>query len=255
MIRIIDTLHNMHSKEIILVLPGYDGEGICSSKELQYRLRSSYEVIFLNYPYYHQTNKAYSLAELVQYVHGFVQSNHIINFHLVGFSMGGFVASAYALKYKKDINSLTLLNSSAYPVLSPAYRALVFLVYCLFKIPTLARLFSRIYCSKLLRQYIKHSPLPIPNNDLHASEGYPVFGTLANIMHSCLKSAYIHNIPTLHIARYAILFEDDDSFPAPVYAPLLSKLGFKVSRQQQGGHAISPDYWSIVATIIRSNLQ
>jgi len=234
-------------KEKIILLPGYDGDGEGTFNKLVKLIQHDYECIVVNYPYYHQTERSYSLFELNNYLHTVMANRHNARFHLLGFSMGGFVATSYALTYPQDLLSLTLVSSSVKPQLGNVYKSLLLLAYHSFKVPFVAKLFSLLYTSKLFRPLMKLSPLPLPRNNFPSSEGYPVFGSLANIMFQSINSNNDKAIKQLNFPKQAILFKDDLSFPADTYTKILTNLGFGVIVKENGGHATGTDYWNKVA--------
>lgn len=79
-------------------------------------LKKDYQVLTIDLPGHGETTAVQEeitmdfSAELVNEV--LVQEN-ISNHHLIGHSMGGYVASAFAKLYPKKINSLTFFNSTA----------------------------------------------------------------------------------------------------------------------------------------------
>ncbi len=233
-------------KETFVLLPGYDGDGIGTFSELNSLLSVKHNCLVINYPYYGQTDRVYTLDELVSYVHKITNQRKLSRFHLVGFSMGGFVAAAYAIRYSSQLKSLTLISSAVTPLLSPLNQLSLVMAYHLFKIPLLARLFSLIYCSPYLSDMVKDSPLPPPRDNFPVAEGYPVFGTLANVLYESTHSQLSTQAKLAKLVKKAILFADDPSFPAAIYSPILTDLGFRIVVHDHGGHATHPDYWNIV---------
>lgn len=237
-------------KETIVLLPGYDGNGVGTFTQLNQLLTERHNCLVINYPYNRQTDKAYTLKELLTFTRRIISERNLTHFHLVGFSMGGFVASAYAVKFPNQVKSLTLVSSAVSPQLSAMLRIVVNTAYYVFKIPLLARVFTFIYCSPLLAGLVKFSPLPLPRDQFPSREGYPVFGTLANVLHTTINSGISFRIREVEIPKQAILFEDDPSFPANLYSHVLSNVGFKVITYNHGGHASSNEYWQLVAKSI-----
>lgn len=234
----------------MVLFPGYDGDGKGTFAKLSKLIGKKFSCIIIDYPYYRKTTNPYSLAELVDHAHRQIKMSKSNKLHLLGFSMGGFLASAYSAQYSNDITSLTLVSSSVQPNLTTTYRALNILAYHAFKLRILAKLFSIVYCSPLLANIVKHSPLPKPRDNFPPNEAYPLFGTLANVLFDTINSAINTQIMHLPFDKTAILFKDDASFPADIYAPILSNLGFRVTVKNTGGHAASLDYWNQVASKI-----
>jgi len=240
------------TKDVFILLPGYDGNGIATFSKLNQLLFTRLNCLIINYPYVDQTNKAYTLKELISYVHKITQQRKLGRFHLVGFSMGGLIASAYAVKYPQQIRSLILISSSIQPRLSVVYRSLIKSAYHLFKIPLFARFFSLIYCSSILSSLVSKSPLPALKQNSFAKEAYPIFSTLANVLYTSINADLTPQIAQSTIPKYTILFNDDYSFPATIYSPILKDIGFNIIVNKHGGHATSQNYWQQVAnTLLR----
>lgn len=55
----------------------------------------------------------YSLAQFVEQLEALMNHLHIEKSHLIGFSMGGMVAQAFALKHKEKLKTLTIMNAVA----------------------------------------------------------------------------------------------------------------------------------------------
>ena len=234
------------AKKTLVLLPGYDGDGDGTFAKLVRLLSADFECVVINYPYYRQIDRAYTLSELIDYLHNIIKDKHLTKLHLLGFSMGGFVAITYALSNPQNVLSLTLASSSTKPILNNSHSFLLSLAYYLFKIPLLAKLFSLVYTSNILRPLTEVSPLPLPRDNFPSSEGYPVFGSLANVMHGSITTNRDDAVRGLICPKQAILFEGDLSFPAATYASLLTNLGFRVIVEEHGGHATSSDYWKKV---------
>jgi pimeloyl-ACP methyl ester carboxylesterase len=140
--------------------------------------------------------------------------------------MGGFIGSAYAIKYPDRIQSLSLVSSSTAPKYSGNYKALIISAYYAFKTPLFAKLFSLIYCSPFLTSVVQKSPLPRPRDNFPTSESYPVFGTLANVLYTTLHSKRDTQIRDLKVIKRAMLFSDDNSFPADTYTKVGETIPF-----------------------------
>ena len=236
-------------KSTLVLLPGYDGGGIGTFAQLNQLLSKQVNCLIINYPYFGQSGKAYSSTELISYVHKIIRERKLHRFHLAGFSMGG-ISSLYAMKYPDQIRSLTLISSSVQPSLSTTNMYLIKVAYYLFKIPLLAQIFSRIYCSPTLSNVVSKLPLPPLQGSFSADLAYPIFGTLANVLYASINSSPTPRLAQSKLPKRAILFADDHSFPAAVYAPILKKLGFHVQVNQHGGHATGHDYWpQVVPTL------
>ena len=240
------------TKPTLVLLPGYDGDGVVTFAKLTQLLSKHVNCLVINYPYFGQRDKSYSSSELISYVHEITIQRKLHHFHLAGFSMGGFIASSYAMRYPQQIGSLTLISSSVQPQLSAINTCLIQSAYYLFKIPLFVQIFSKIYCSPALSNFVSKLPIPPLQGSFSADLAYPIFGTLSNVLHSSLNARLTQQLAQSTIPKQAILFADDRSFPATVYAPILKKLGFIVTVNQYGGHATGHNYWpQVINTLDR----
>ena len=219
-------------KERLVLLPGYDGNGKKTFAKLRKLLEKQYQVITIDYPYFSNPEKQYGLDELVEYVDGYISDKAI----LLGFSMGGFVASRYAFLHPEKTNKLVLVSSSTVPTLDKNLENILGWANKLLQNRLLAWGLTKLF----LASNLKNFPLPKPGKGFDPKMGYAVFGSLAKVM----TEAKLENI---RVDKLAILFEDDKSFPAEIYRPKLSKQGFATKILKTGGHAEKPDYWEKVA--------
>lgn len=93
---------NFHMKKIYL-LPGLMTDESLWSRVLLL-LKSDYELIPLDIPLYDDFDKVCEELNLI------FENEHI---NLLGFSLGSYIASYYAIKYEKKVNKLFLLAGSA----------------------------------------------------------------------------------------------------------------------------------------------
>lgn len=231
-------------KPVLVLLPGYDGDGTHSFAKLVRSLSGSYETLPLDFPYIRSAEKAYSLDELVRYVHAKI--GHYRNVHVLGFSMGGFVAVRYAELYPGQVKSLILVSSAPILISTPAIRVLTLVGTRIVRNRTMAAIFTAVYCAPLLRFLVKYSPLPVPKVSIPPHMGYSYFGTLGKVITSISAHTHTKIMTSLHTRRSALLFRDDLSFPADSYGPLMSQYGFAVTTRENGGHATARNYWDQV---------
>lgn len=242
------------NKNNIVLLPGYDGDGQYTFPRLIFLLTPKFNCYPINYPYLHHTDRTYNLAQLVACIHDQIAKQGIDKFHLLGFSMGGFVASAYAHKYPIQIKSLTLTSSSPILKINSTYSSLIKLAKIGFRSRLIASLFTSIYRLKQLKWLTNGFPLPAPPSNFPIREGYPLFGTLANVLSDSRKFSTTE-LTSMTTLKLSILFDDDHSFPANLYSKILQAYDFKVRTFVKGGHAESKDYWDIVANVLKKELQ
>lgn len=223
-------------KRQLILLPGYDGCGEKTFKKLVPLLSKKYSVETVDYPYFSDPKKQYSLDELVNFVDKKVTGKVVI----LGFSMGGFVASKYANKYPEKVDKLILVSSSTVPLLDTKLKILLNTASLFFKSRILASVITKLF----IQSNLKNFPLPKPGRNFKVEQGYAVFGSLIKVM----KEIKIEKIKT---KKMAILFEDDNSFPAILCGPKLKTEGFEVITHESGGHAEGADYWDKVAKSIQ----
>ncbi|QMU30164.1 alpha/beta fold hydrolase [Adhaeribacter radiodurans] len=96
--------------------------GFCESKEVWETFvqpfRESYRVIAIDLPGFGKNTAprlSYSMEEAAAYVHKVLKNLEIKKCLLVGHSMGGYVALAFAEKHNNMVNGLCLFHSSALP--------------------------------------------------------------------------------------------------------------------------------------------
>lgn len=222
-------------KETIVLLPGYDGEGVKTFRELKLLIENKYNVIAIDYPYYNNPKKQYNLNELVEFVNNKFDGKAVI----LGFSMGGFIASKYAEMYPNKVLELILVSSSTNPLLDNNLRNILYVANTLLGNKVSAYLLTKIFMLSNLKDF----PLPKPGKNFKTKFGYSVFGSLAKVI---MQSKRIQ----INIEKSAILFDDDKSFPAKIYEPDLKQQGFEVKTFKTGGHAQGVDYWENVAKTI-----
>lgn len=219
-------------KETIVLLPGYDGDGQNTFAKLIKLIDTKYNIIVIDYPYLMDRSRQYNLDEIVEIVDRKIKGKVT----MIGFSMGGFVASIYTQKYPEKIIKLILVSSSTNPVLDSNLSKLLHIAKLLLK----NKLTSYILTKLFLMTNLKNFPLPKPGKNFKPGYGYAVFGSLVKVMTQSKKISIKTN-------KLAILFNDDKSFPTKIYKPLLEKQNFKIVTFKTGGHAESNDYWEKVA--------
>lgn len=224
------------NRKSLIVLPGYDGCGEKTFRKLAPLLGKKYQVRMINYPYFDNPDKQYSLDELVDFVDKNIDGKTAI----LGFSMGGFVASRYAQKHPGKVEKLILVSTATTMVLDEKLKLLLNIADIFLR----SKLIASTITNWFLKSNLKNFPLPKPGRNFKVEQGYAVFGSLTKVLKG-LKSEKIKT------KKEAILFEDDGSFPAKIYGPLLKKQGFRVRVHNTGGHAQSEDYWEKVARSIQ----
>jgi pimeloyl-ACP methyl ester carboxylesterase len=237
-------------KENLILLPGFDGYGKKTFTKLVGKLKDDYKILVVDYPYIGKPNKSYSLEELIGIIDDVAIENKFDKFHLLGFSMGGFVASEYASKHPKKIESIILVSSAIFPIANAGLKNLITILDFILRWPWLATILTRIYLSPKTAKYTKNFPVPKMGPGFPAKEGFSTYGTLAKVIRKIVTKIQNPGSKNIKMRKLAILFEDDKSFPAKDYGPLLEKYGFKIKTISIGGHNESKDYWEKVAKSI-----
>lgn len=219
-------------KERIVLLPGYDGNGDKTFTKLIRLIDKKYNVVTIDYPYLTDKLRQYSLDEIMELINKRIKNKVTI----LGFSMGGFVASSYAQKYPINIKKIILVSSSTHPILDKNLSKILATAKLLLS----NKLTSYILTKLFLMTNLKNFPLPKPGKNFRPEYGYTVFGSLARVMTESRTGL-------IKADKLAILFDDDRSFPAKIYNPVLKKQNFKVVTFKTGGHAEGVDYWEKVA--------
>lgn len=234
-------------KPHLVILPGYDGDGD-TFKRLDSTLSKLYSCHYLDFPFIKSSKKAYSLDELTNFVNS--QTKTIDKFHLVGFSMGGVVATRFAELFPEKLLSLTLISSSVYLAKKWHLSMLLNAGRLITSSVQLSRLFTYIYCSKFLKNLLKFTPSPIPQVDIKPSMGFAYFGTLVKVISETNSNEYRNSLKNITAIKRALLCRDDASFPAQIYQPILEDHDFKLTMLNEGGHATGKTYWENVATFM-----
>ena len=98
--------------EAVVLLHGF-GASADNWNRMAARLSKRYRVIAPDLPGWGQSTRidaaSYAYPQQVERLHQFVTQLGLKRFHLVGHSMGGFLASAYAARYPEEVITLGLL--------------------------------------------------------------------------------------------------------------------------------------------------
>ena len=101
------------SGQALLLLHGAGGSA--NMKEVREKLAEDYEVILPDHPGFglsQQSKKINSVSDLSFYYLDFIKELNLKDFHLVGHSMGGWIAAEVAVRSTANIISLTLISSA-----------------------------------------------------------------------------------------------------------------------------------------------
>jgi len=102
---------------VIVLLHGFT-ESLEIWNEFAVSLCKSFRVICIDLPGHGKSEclgYSHSMEELAECMHALLESLNIEKPIVIGHSMGGYVALAFARKYSKNVKGLGLFHSSAYP--------------------------------------------------------------------------------------------------------------------------------------------
>lgn len=104
-----------NQNQVVVLLHGFLG---CKEiwEDYATQLQSSYTIISIDLPGHGQSdviNHATTMTEMAQIVYAICQHEKVSSCHIVGHSMGGYVALALDTMYPNLLKSITLMNSTA----------------------------------------------------------------------------------------------------------------------------------------------
>ena len=232
-------------KTKILLLHGYADSAFLFSSLIK-KINSNYDVYALNLPMCEEKYKIYDLDSLALYVINFTKKIGISNYLLVGFSLGGMVATKVAFLDEKNVKGLILLNSSPSLVTNELLRKFIRKTYPLWKRKPFLYLLARVSVSKFFRS--RYGRKNIREDELDRIKNYyvSIFGTLFNVIGSSLEEEFCSS----SIPKNIKLFKDDEILKHQKYLNYLKNLSCEADLVKMGGHASKPIYWDNVAQIL-----
>ncbi|MBV1774663.1 alpha/beta fold hydrolase [Burkholderiaceae bacterium DAT-1] len=120
----------LHDAPVVLLLHGFGGDSL-NWYRLAKRLRKQYRLIMPDLPGFGETGvlpgKSYAIPAQIQRLKDFVDVLKLGRFHLVGNSMGGYLAAAFAAEFPSKVMSLALFNAAGVdmPRYSPYVQAVL----------------------------------------------------------------------------------------------------------------------------------
>jgi pimeloyl-ACP methyl ester carboxylesterase len=195
-------------------------------------------------------DKIYDINGLSEYVLTVLKEIPITTYSLVGFSLGGLIATDVASKVK-NVRKLVLLSSFPFLIGEIPFRNLLCKVTSLFKVKFLLFIYSRLNTNKTIRQLLTGADLPSQTKILMKNKYYSIFGTLFN----CLFYSGLSKYKNLNIPKKIILFQDDRALPYKRFYKYANKHGLEVATIKNGGHNTTSDYWKNVGVILKDFLQ
>lgn len=213
------------SHPTILFIHGY-GNTANMFLPLMEKLKETHRCISLNLPFVVHPYHKYHLNSLVSYVQKFITIKNIDNFSLVGFSLGGLVATRIASSCYRQISHLYLLN-----------------------------VLPRLYTSNFERIFFKAVKLPLSKNKLHKIL-YPITRPTKKPLNPSRPTLFynididlLEEFNQLKMEKSIALFKDDILFRKKRASKIVPLVSADISYFNSGGHATKPEYWKNIETL------
>jgi pimeloyl-ACP methyl ester carboxylesterase len=204
-------------------------------------------VVSVNLPMSHKEHRIYDVNELSEYVLTVLNETHATNYSLIGFSLGGLVATEIASK-DKNVKKLMLLNSFPFFLIDAMpFRDLLYRMTSILKSKPLLKFYSRIHTNKIIKRLLRGADLPDHKKVYMKDKYYNVFGTLLN----CLFYSGLDKYQQLNIPKKIVLFEDDHTLPYKRFSKDANRHDLKVTTIKSGGHNKTKDYWKNVEATLK----
>jgi pimeloyl-ACP methyl ester carboxylesterase len=226
----------MPDKHILVFLHGYANDRSLFNSLLPH-LQPQYNHISLNLKTISSPDQELTLTQLSNHVTNSLKRLPYTHIHLIGFSLGGLVATKVAHQLPKKVSSLLLLNISPKPVIPPFYKP-----FFSIKNPFILQLFSNF---KFKTSY----------NPRHTSRIGHIL-TLQNILQEVTTTNHLlKKYQSLKIKKRIILFKDDQLLDYKQNHHFLTQEGISVKSIHSGGHTSKKNYWPTIAREISTFLR
>jgi pimeloyl-ACP methyl ester carboxylesterase len=224
--------------EPILFLHGYADSALMFNK-LARSLSHKYHVFAIDFPMAHDPRTIQSITTLTHFVKIFVEFLKLTKFSLVGFSLGGVVASNFVIKYPDRVKKVYLLNSTPSLLIDKFQRRLFRLVKPLIFSRSFVYLYSRLNTNKLVRRTFKSPPISSSVKIRMKANYYSIFMTVIGILDVDVSQEF----NKVGVDKTIVLFRDDTIVPWDKYRKFVETLNAKVIVFKLGWHAIKKVYW------------
>jgi pimeloyl-ACP methyl ester carboxylesterase len=229
----------------IVLLHGYADSCQLFAKLIP-KIENKYEVFALDLPMCEKENRIYSLNELADYVLSFTKKLKLTNYLLVGFSLGGMVATKVASLDEHNLSGLILLNSSPSLITNHKLRKFIKKLFPIWKQKVVLFIISRISTHKLFRKRLGQTNIG-ESSLMRMKKNYiSVFGTLFSVIGSSVEYEFIN----LNLPKSINIFQDDAIVTHKKYYKYLKNLPCQLKILEEGGHASKPIYWENVARML-----
>lgn len=213
------------SHPTILFLHGY-GDTANMFLPLIKSLKKTHRCISLNLPFIIHPYHKYHLDSLASYVQKFIAIKNLDKFALVGFSLGGLVATKIASQCHHQISHLYLLN-----------------------------VLPRLYTSNFEKMIFKVVKLPLSKNKLHKVL-YPITRSTKKPFNPSRPTLFynididlLDEFNQLKMEKSIALFKDDILFRPKRASKIIPLVSADISYFNSGGHATKPEYWQNIETL------
>jgi pimeloyl-ACP methyl ester carboxylesterase len=231
------------SKPPLILLHGYAGTALVYLPVMQ-TLGERYHVFGLDFPMLESKNKIFSLQDLMSYVLDFMNTLGIGKADLMGFSLGGFVASHLAMEVPERVSGVYVVNSSVFMDFTHLQRVMFFLIRRFKNSEKFLEKVSHAFVSPIIRTLFGKSSLSVFASETVSKAPVSTLGTVLNVldeMHSNGRVS-LEKFANTNLPKRVILFKDDTIFPHDRYSKLYSGGPFDLVSLEPGGHCLGEEY-------------
>lgn len=238
------TIFGEKNKKVFICLPGYADEAELFN-DFAKHLAKRYKVVLPEFPMIHTEKKVESLKTLTEYLETFCQHLKLTRFTLLGFSLGGMVATNYAFHHLEKIEKLYLLSSLPQLIISRKKLALYRLVKPILTNGLFCKIYLRFNVNDAIRKIYGSENMKPNREKMMRDHPISIFGTFFNIGDGQLRGQF----NSLSIPKTIILFEDDKILKLEKYRKFIKTLKCQFVIFKKGGHANSKNYWKKVKSV------
>ena len=230
--------------KVILCIHGYS-DNASMFKPLAKIIKDRYRIIALTLPMSYEKGKIYSISDLADYIESFRRKIKLKRFTVVGFSLGGSIATQYCLKYPDKVKKLYLLNSPPQLMINKnAHKVYKYIKPLLMNRPFLF-IFSYIDTKNLIRKFAKRFSLTTNTINMMRINYISIFGTVFKNLDFSITEGF----NKLQISKTAVFFKDDEMFKWKHFKNYAQNLRCDLRIFDTGGHTSTDTYWKNIAKL------